>query len=205
MKRLCIVTLLAVSAILFIHPSAHAFGIMGCWWNISEGDADGWGAGIRQEIPLLPWGHEDDEVDVHSTVEGDSVVTHTHTDDGDLKAEESLVRLSLDTRASYFRFDDADLNVIPLEVGALVGLGVLYGEIGGGYYIMDADYDVQNNWGWYALAGVTLGKGAKGLFGELKWTSLTSDIDNVDVDLGDVPNSIDAGGVGVNVGISFGI
>ncbi len=206
MKRLCIATLLAVSAILFFHPAAHAFGIMGCWWNIDEADSDGWGAGIRQEIPLLPWGREGDDDDVRTTVQGDSVVTTEPADDDrDLNAEDSLVRLSLDTRASYFRFDDADLNVIPLEVGALVGLGVLYGEIGGGYYIMDADYDVQNNWGWYALAGVMLGKGTKGLFGEVKWTSLTSDIDNVDVDLGDVPTSIDAGGVGINVGVSFGI
>lgn len=206
MKRLCIAILLAVSAMIFIHPSAHAFGIMGCWWNIEEGDADGWGAGIRQEIPLLPWGHEGDNDDVRTTVEGDSVVIQEHgDDDNDLNAEDSLVRLSLDTRASYFRFEDADLNVIPLEVGALVGLGVLYGSIGGGYYIMNADYDVQNNWGWYALAGVMIGRGTKGLFGEVKWTSLTSDIDNVDVDLEDVPDSLDAGGVGINVGVSFGI
>jgi hypothetical protein len=186
MKRFSFAVLLTVSAILLTHvPAAHAFGIMGSWWNIDKADEDGWGGGIRQEIPLLPWGWGD----------------HDTTAD----AEEALIRLSLDTRASYFRFSDSDLNVIPLEVGGMIGLGVLYAELGGGYYIMDADYDVQNDWGWFALAGVMLGRGATGLFGEVKWTSLTADINNVDVDLGDVPNSLDADGVGINVGISFGI
>jgi hypothetical protein len=209
MKRLCIATLLAVSAILVIPPSAHAFGIMGCWWNIDNTDADGWGGGIRQEIPLIPWGHEDDDDgDDYGAAYGDSVVAREHDDDDDdLKAEDSLVRLSLDTRASYLRFDDADLNMFPLEVGAMLGLGVLYGEIGGGYYIMDSgsEFEIENNWGWYMLAGVMLGKGTKGLFGEIKWTSLTSDFEDVDVDFEDVPDSLEADGIGVNVGISFGI
>jgi hypothetical protein len=82
---------------------------------------------------------------------------------------------------------------------------VLYGELGAGYYIMDSDIDIDNNWGWYVLAGVLVGRGTKGLFGEVKWTSLSADIHNVDVDLGDVPNTLDADGVGINVGVSFGI
>src|SRR6187431_2167324 len=109
MKRLCIATLIAVSAILLIHPSAHAFGIMGCWWNMDNTEVDGWGGGIRQEIPLLPWGHEDDDDHTSTTTTyGDSVITTTehHEEDDDPKAEKSLVRLSLDTRASYFRFND---------------------------------------------------------------------------------------------------
>jgi hypothetical protein len=55
------------------------------------------------------------------------------------------------------------------------------------------------------LGGVMLGKGAKGLFGEVKYTKLSADIKNVDPDLGDVPHTLNADGVGVNVGISFGI
>ena len=46
---------------------------------------------------------------------------------------------------------------------------------------------------------------AKGLFGEVKYTGLTADIKNVNVDLGEVPTSIKADGVGINVGLSFGI
>ena len=178
MKRLFVVAVLACTALALFAPHAHAFGIMGSWWNIKDTDSDGWGGGIRQEIPLIPGKHD---------------------------AEEGLVHLSLDTRASFLNFKDSDLNMFPLEVGALLGLGVLYGELGAGYYIMDSDVDIDNNWGWYVLAGVLVGRGTKGLFGEVKWTSLSADIHNVDVDLGDVPNTLDADGVGINVGVSFGI
>jgi hypothetical protein len=212
MKRLCFVALLAFSGLVFPSVSAHAFGIFGSWWSIDETDTDGWGGGIRQEIPLLPWGKDhDDDYSTSTTTYGDSVVTHhEHDDDDDYKADESLLRLSLDTRLSYVRFTDEsafdnDLDVVPIEIGALVGLGVLYAEIGGGYYFMNADIELENAWGWFALAGVTLGKGTKGLFGEIMWRSLTSDFEDVDVDLGDLPDSLDAAGIGVNVGISFGI
>jgi hypothetical protein len=178
MKRLLVAAAFAFTSVMLLAPHAHAIGIMGCWWNLDSSDDDGWGGGLRQEIPLLP--PKDNE--------------------------DALVRLALDTRASYFRFSDADMNVIPLELGGEVELGLIYAELGGGYYIFDAEhFDVENSWGWYVLGGVMIGRGAKGLFGEVKWTSLTADLKNVDVDLGDVPNSIDADGVGINVGISFGI
>jgi hypothetical protein len=212
MKRLCFVALLAFSGLVLPSVSAHAFGIFGSWWNIDDTDVDGWGGGIRQEIPILPWGKEhDDDDDYSTTTHGDSVVTrHEHDDDDGYEADESLLRLTLDTRASFVRFNDDsaldnDVNVIPLEVGALLGLGVLYAEIGGGYYFIDADIETENAWGWFALAGVMLGKGTKGLFGEIMWRDLTSDFKDIDVDLTDLPDSFDASGIGVNVGVSFGI
>lgn len=175
MKRLFVAAAFAFAALILTSPRAQAIGIMGSWWNMQDTSDDGWGGGLRQEIPLTP------------------------------HAEDALVRLSIDTRASYLRFKDAKLDAFPLEAGGLVSLGVLYAELGGGYYIFNADYNVQNNWGWYVLGGVMLGKGATGLFGEVKWTSLTADINDVKVDLGEVPNSIKADGVGINVGLSFGI
>ncbi len=180
MKRFYVAVLFASIALTAFTPRADAFGIMGSWWNLQDTDEDGWGGGLRQQIPLIP------------PKGGDS--------------EDALVRFGLDTRASYFRFSDAELNMIPLEVGGMVQLGLIYAELGGGYYIFDAsNFDVNNAWGWYVLGGVNIGRGAKGLFAELKWTSLTTDLGDVDVDLGDVPNSIDANGVGINVGINFGI
>jgi hypothetical protein len=212
MKRLCCAVLLAVCGVALPAVSAHAFGIFGSWWNMDDTDVDGWGGGIRQEIPLIPWGRdEDDHDDDYSTAYGDTVAMHHEDDDdGDYEADESLVRLSLDTRASFVRFNDdsaldLDLNVIPIEVGALLGLGVLYAEIGGGYYFMDSDVEVENNWGWFALAGVMLGKGTKGLFGEIMWRDLTADFEDLDPDVDDLPESLEAAGIGVNVGISFGI
>jgi hypothetical protein len=180
MKRLLVAAVFAFIALMVVAPHAHAFGIMGSWWNMKDQSEDGWGGGLRQEIPLIPFkGHE---------------------------SEDALVRLALDTRASYFRFKDAELNVIPLEIGGMVELGMIYAELGGGYYIFDADHvNVDNNGGWYVLGGVMLGRGAKGLFGEVKYTGLTADINDVKVDLGEVPKSIKADGVGINVGVSFGI
>jgi hypothetical protein len=211
MKRLCFVALLSFAGVVLPVVSAHAFGIFGSWWNMDDSDVDGWGGGIRQEIPLLPWGKDDDDDDYSTTAHGDSVVIHHDDDNGDdYEADDSLVRLSLDTRASFVRFSDSDtdfdLNVIPIEVGAMVGLGVLYAELGGGYYFMDADDPgVENAWGWFALAGVMLGKGTKGLFGEVIWRDLSADLEDVDVDVGDLPESLDAAGIGFNVGVSFGI
>lgn len=210
MKRLCCAALLAVCGVVLPSVSAHAFGIFGSWWNIDETDVDGWGGGIRQEIPLLPWGKDDDDDDDYSTAYGDTVVMHHDDDDDDYEADESLVRLSLDTRASFVRFNDDsdldnDLNVIPIEVGALLGLGVLYAEVGGGYYFMDSDIELENAWGWFAMAGVMLGKGTKGLFGEIMWRDLTSDFEDLDPELDELPESLDAAGIGINVGISFGI
>lgn len=180
MKRLYVAVLFASLAMAAVAPRAHAFGIMGSWWKLNDSSEDGWGGGLRQQIPLIPPKSSD--------------------------SEDALVRLGLDTRASYFRFSDADMNVIPLELGGMVQLGIIYAELGGGYYIFDAnDFEVDNNWGWYVLGGVNIGRGAKGLFAEVKWTSLTADLKNVDVDLGDVPTSLDADGVGINVGINFGI
>ena len=208
MKRLCFVALIAFSGLVLPAVSAHAFGIFGSWWNMDDSDVDGWGGGIRQEIPLLPWGKDDDD-DYSTTAQGDSVVIKHDDGDGEYEADDSLVRLSLDTRASFVRFSDddldVDLNVIPIEIGAMVGLGVLYAELGGGYYFMDGDPGVENAWGWFALAGVMLGKGTKGLFGEVIWRDLTSDLEDVDPDVDDLPDSLDAAGIGFNVGVSFGI
>src|SRR5262245_9752480 len=81
MKRLCFVALLAFSGLVLPSVSAHAFGIFGSWWNIDDTDIEGWGGGIRQEIPLLPWGKEDDD-DYSTTNYGDSVVTRQNDDSG---------------------------------------------------------------------------------------------------------------------------
>jgi hypothetical protein len=114
--------------------------------------------------------------------------------------------LALDTRASWIRFSDADLNVFPLEATGLVSLGLLYAGLGAGYYIFDAqDYSVDNNFGWYVLGGIQVGTGAANLFGEIKWTSLSADIHDVKANINNVPNNIDADGVGFNVGLMFGL
>jgi len=114
---------------------------------------------------------------------------------------------SIDTRAAYVNFSDADLNVFPLEAVGIVSLGLLYGGLGVGYYIFDTGGDVsfENSFGWHILAGVSVGVKPVTLFAEVKWTQLEADIKDVDIDPGNVPTSLDAAGFGFNVGVLFGL
>jgi hypothetical protein len=114
--------------------------------------------------------------------------------------------IGMDTRASWISFSGADMNVFPIEATGILKLGMLYGGIGVGYYVFDADEaDLDNNFGWYLVAGIDVGVGKFGVFGELKWTQLSTDIEGVDPDLDDVPTSLEADGIGFNVGLNFGI
>jgi hypothetical protein len=113
--------------------------------------------------------------------------------------------VAIDTRASYLSFDDSDLKMYPLEATGLARLGLFYAGLGVGYYIFDADGpDLENNFGWYVVGGVEVGAGAVSVFGELKWTQLEADYENVDPDLSQVPTNIDAAGMGFNAGVAFG-
>jgi hypothetical protein len=86
--------------------------------------------------------------------------------------------LSIDTRASWVNFSDSDVNVFPLEAVGIVSLGLLYGGLGVGYYIFDADPSIENSFVPH-LAGVAQLTGAS-VFGEVKWT-VSGDFENIDV------------------------
>jgi hypothetical protein len=115
--------------------------------------------------------------------------------------------IGIDTRASWLNFSDQnDLNVFPLEAAGVVTLGLFYGGIGFGYYIFDAeDVELDNAFGWFVLAGVDVGLGGFGVFGDIQWRDLSADVEDVDPNLSNVPTSLDAAGVGFNVGINFGL
>lgn len=169
MKRFCIAALVAIIGLAAITPSAHAIGVMASWWNMDEGNDDGFGFGLRSKVQIIPL-------------------------------------ISFDTRASWIKFNDADLNVFPIEATGMVKLGMLYAGLGGGYYIFDADNaDVDNNFGWYLVGGIDISVSSFGVFGEVKWTMLEADIKDVDPNLGDVPTSLDADGIGFNLGVMFGL
>jgi len=114
---------------------------------------------------------------------------------------------AFDTRASWIKFKDADTDIFPIEATAMVNIALVYGGVGVGYYIFNTSGSVSldNDFGWYALAGAHLGVGPVGVFGELKWTSLSADIKGVDPSIKDVPTSLDADGIGFNVGVMFGL
>jgi hypothetical protein len=115
---------------------------------------------------------------------------------------------SIDTRAAWVNFAEADTKVFPLEAVGIVSLGLLYGGLGVGYYLFDVGDEVvniENSFGWHVLAGVNLGVSTFSVFGEVKWTELEADFKDIDPNLGNVPTSLDAAGVGFNVGVLLGI
>lgn len=110
--------------------------------------------------------------------------------------------LSLEIRGSYFEFENGDtLEVIPAEVGLVFHVPMgdqlrLYAGGGAGYYFMDMDdADVDDEVGFYAVAGIeiTVAEGI-GLFAEAKHTWL--EIEKVD----DLDADIKLDGIGANVG-----
>lgn len=108
---------------------------------------------------------------------------------------------SFDTRVSYIKFSDSDMNVFPIEATGMLKLGMVYAGAGVGYYFFDSNkVEVDNNFGWYAVGGIDISLGSFGVFGEVKWTSLSTDVSNVSV-----PTSLDADGIGFNLGVMFGL
>jgi hypothetical protein len=108
--------------------------------------------------------------------------------------------IGADVRVSWLKFGgDGDFNMFPLEAAGYANLGLFYGGLGAGYYIMDSDLD--SSLGWFLLGGAKLGLAGFSLFGELKYTFLTSD-----VDLGTQgKKEVDITGIGLNVGVTLGL
>ena len=105
---------------------------------------------------------------------------------------------AVDIRASWLSFSDdpVDLNMFPLEATALAKLGMFYGGVGAGYYIFDGkNVDLDNAPGGFILAGIQFALGGMGVFGELKYTWVESKVSG---------NTVDASGIGVNLGVLFG-
>jgi len=111
---------------------------------------------------------------------------------------------AINTDATWLKFGDSETNVFPLEAAGVARLGLFYGGLGVGYYIFDAKAgDVDNNFGWYATAGVNLNLTKFGVFGEFKYRKLSADINDVKPGSG-LPTSIDADGMGFDVGVTLG-
>jgi hypothetical protein len=113
--------------------------------------------------------------------------------------------VSFDTRISWIRFSDDDINLFPMEATGMLKLGMLYGGAGVGYYIFNGA-NLKNSFGWYALGGIDIGVKSFGIFAEAKWNSLSADPETADPDAGNAaPASVDAGGIAVNLGVMFGV
>jgi hypothetical protein len=114
---------------------------------------------------------------------------------------------SFDTRASWIKFKDPDTDVFPIEATGMVNIALFYAGVGVGYYIFNTSgaTSLDNNFGWYGVGGAHFGLGPVGVFGEIKYTKLSADLKGVDPSIKNVPTSLDADGIGFNVGVSFGM
>ena len=97
--------------------------------------------------------------------------------------------IRIDPRVSWYSYGDTDVNVFPLDCAAEIDLGIFYGGLGASYYIVDSN--LNNRWGFFAIAGVKFKLSKITLFGDLIWRG------------SDTLDSIDFSGGGLNVGVIF--
>lgn len=108
--------------------------------------------------------------------------------------------ISFEARASWLRLHGggrwADANAFPLEAVGRAKLGLLYGGVGGGYYIFSGDdFPPKNSLGTFILGGAEFSLLGLGAFSELRYLILKPD------EKENVGGSRDLSGIGANVGI----
>ncbi len=120
-----------------------------------------------------------------------------------------LDRVSVDVRASYIEFSDTHVDMIPLEVAGLFNFPMLgerivpYAGAGVGYYLFEGrGADVDNDVGFFPLAGLEIGLQRISIMAEARWLFLQTDVHQTKAELGDVTKA-NADGIGINVGVLY--
>jgi opacity protein-like surface antigen len=118
-------------------------------------------------------------------------------------------RLSIDGRASYLRFADTKVNMVPLEAAALLNFPmageriVPYVGAGVGYYLFEAqDANLDNKVGFFPLAGLEIGLWRISFLAEARWLFLQTDVESAKGELKNLLEA-DVDGLGVNLGVLF--
>lgn len=84
---------------------------------------------------------------------------------------------ALDGRVGWMNFSRGDVTTVPLELTALVKLGIFYGGPGLGYYFFSGDTALKDSFGYHLIGGVGLTLGPLGVYGEAKYGILKPDFD----------------------------
>lgn len=115
--------------------------------------------------------------------------------------------VSIDGRAGWIHFDDADLNMFPLELAGLVNLPLLgeqivpYAGAGVGYYFFDGDrIDLDDEVGFFPLVGLEIGLHPISLLAEARWLFLEADVDSAKGEFANLREA-DIDGLGINLGL----
>jgi hypothetical protein len=175
------VVLAALVLALASSPSwAGSFGVYGAGWDTKDAD-QAMGAGVKARFGWL---------DLHATYFAD---------------------VTADTDPEHLDFE---ISSLPLEVGFAIPLGPQEGPFspyvgaGGGYYKLDTDHgDVDDETGWYGLAGADFGDAVGPRFNlEVMYrrmeATVTDEGDLNDPDLSPKVN-FDLSGLAVNAGVSW--
>jgi Outer membrane protein beta-barrel domain len=183
-KTSLILIVAALSAAVASPAFAGGFSIFGSYWNTKDADAVG-GGGVRVGVPL------------GTVVDLDLRGTYYQK----LKAD-PLDRLG-DANSPFQR----GIQALPLDVGLRFNLAhyeVVNPYVGGGatYYLLDSDSgNVDDEVGWYALAGLNLGR----FFVEADYRDVSATVKRN----GELPDAIvdrvdlDLSGVAVNAGFNW--
>ena len=118
---------------------------------------------------------------------------------------------AIDVRGSYLMYDDADIDMIPVEACALLQLPLgdalnLYGGVGVGYYMFEGDdVELDDAVGYFPVAGAEISIGDIKVFGEVRWLALSPDVDSASDELEGIVDGeeAEADGIGVNIGLAL--
>ena len=117
--------------------------------------------------------------------------------------------LSVDGRAGYIRFADTKVNMIPLEAAGLLNFPmageriVPYLGAGAGYYLFEgSETDLQDQVGFFPLAGLEIGLWRVSLLAEARWLFLQTDVESARGELRNLREA-EVDGLGINLGVVF--
>jgi len=117
--------------------------------------------------------------------------------------------VSIDARASWIQFDDTDIDMVPLEAAALLNFPMFWEHIvpyigaGVGYYLFDGSgADLDDEVGFFPLAGLEVGLHSVSFLAEARWLFLESDVAGAKGELRNLTEA-DIDGFGVNLGVLF--
>lgn len=121
-----------------------------------------------------------------------------------LKHEFGIIPLvGIEARASWLRYSDddsdANLDMYPLEAFGKLKLGMFYGGLGIGYYIMSGDYAPESTVGGFAAVGIDISLLGLGFFGEVRYLLLEPEYED------GFGGAVDMSGVGANIGVTLPI
>ncbi|UCD53108.1 MAG: hypothetical protein JSW27_10785 [Phycisphaerales bacterium] len=129
---------------------------------------------------------------------------------GGVKAELNPIdMISVDARASWIHFDDTDIDMVPLELAGLLNFPILWEHIvpyigaGVGYYLFDGSgADLDDEVGFFPLAGLEIGLHSVSVLAEARWLFLETDVEGAEDELRNLTEA-DVDGLGVNLGLLF--